>query len=102
MKKAYIIGKVTGLPRNEVITKFTKAAEWLKSMGYMAVNPVDLIPENTGWHDAMKACIKLMVDCDAVMLLPDWSESRGAYLEVMIARNLELPEFTQHLLSSRL
>lgn len=96
-KKVYIIGAVTGLEREAVVAKFEKAANALKGAGMVPVNPVDVVPAESTWNDAMRQCIKTMLTCDAVLLLPDWEESRGAMLEVMIARNLEMPQFSQSL-----
>lgn len=100
--KVYVIGAVTGHPREEVAAKFSKAAAQLKSAGMIPVNPVDIVPQETSWHDAMRQCIKAMLTCDAVMILPCWQQSRGATLEVMIARNLDMKILTQSLQFSRL
>ena len=102
MKQVYIIGAVTGLPREEVVAKFEKAAYALKAGGMVPINPVNIVPEDANWNDAMRQCIKVLVTCDAVMLLPDWCESKGATLEVAIARNLDMPQFTQSLKYSKL
>ncbi len=100
--KVYIIGAVTGLPREAVVAKFDKAAATLKSAGMIPVNPVEFVAEDTNWHDAMRQCIKAMLTCDAVMILDDWMESKGAMLEVAIARNLDMQQFTQSLKYSSL
>jgi hypothetical protein len=96
-KKVYIIGAVTGIPVDEVQAKFAKAAESLKSMGMIPVNPIDFVPEDLNWNEAMKICIRTLIDCDMVLLLPDWQESKGGTLEVAIARNFELPELRHSL-----
>lgn len=101
-KKVYIIGAVTGLEREAVVAKFDKAAQALKGAGMVPVNPIDLVPETSTWNEAMRICISRMMLCGAVLLLPDWEESRGATLEVMIARNLEMPQFEQSLKFSKI
>lgn len=101
-KKVYIIGAVTGLPVEEVQAKFSKAAESLKSMGMVPVNPIDFVPEGLPWGEAMKLCIRALIDCEMVLLLPCWQESRGGTLEVSIARNLEIKEMRYSLNMSRL
>lgn len=102
MKKVYIIGAVTGLPDEEVQAKFAKAALSLKNMGMVPVNPVDFVPKDLHWGEAMKLCIRALIDCDMVLLLPDWQESKGGTLEVSIARNLEIPELRYSLRMSGL
>lgn len=96
-KKVYIIGAVSGLEREAVVAKFEKAAQALKSAGMVPVNPVEVVPETSTWNDAMRQCIAALVTCDAVVILPDWNNSKGAYLEVMIARNLDMPQFVHTL-----
>ncbi|MFH1121769.1 MAG: DUF4406 domain-containing protein [Bacteroidota bacterium] len=97
MKKVYIIGAVSGLPAEEVQAKFAKAAESLKSMGMVPVNPVEFVPEDLEWKEAMKLCIRALIDCDMVLLLPDWQYSKGGTLEVSIARNLDISELRHSL-----
>jgi hypothetical protein len=87
MTKVYIIGRVTGLPRNEVVSKFEKGEQMVKSMNLHPVNPINLVPEDAHWADAMRICIKALIDCDAVLLLPDHENSRGSAMELMIAKN---------------
>jgi len=101
-KKCYIIGKVTGLPREQVVSKFEKTEALVKSMNMHPVNPVAIIPEGTPWHEAMKLCIKLLVDCDFVLVLPDHSGSKGSMLELTISRGLQIPEFFGHFKMSEL
>jgi hypothetical protein len=102
MKKVYIIGAVTGLPVEEVEIKFQKAALSLKNMGMIPVNPIEIIREDMPWGDAMKICIRALIDCDMVLLLPDWPESKGGTLEVSIVRSLEIPEMRYSLKMSRI
>ncbi|MPL87606.1 hypothetical protein SDC9_33607 [bioreactor metagenome] len=91
--KVYIVGAVTGLDPEEVRAKFMSAEERLKRMGFVPVNPVNHVEEGTGWVEAMKICIPLLVSCDAVFKLPDYEYSKGSLLELTIARNLEMNEF---------
>jgi len=88
MTKVYIIGRVTGLPRHEVVSKFEKGEQMVKGMNMHPVNPINLVPEETHWSDAMRICIKALIECDAVLLLPDHESSRGSAMELMIAKNV--------------
>ena len=91
--KVYIIGKITGLPREYVVEKFRKAELKLQGAGMIVVNPVNLVPEETTWNAAMRTCIGALVKCDAVALCGDWHKSEGGKLEAEIALQLDLITF---------
>lgn len=91
-KKIYIAGKVTGLPYDEVKCKFENAkAELFKRHESIVIAVVDplasVLPDET-WPNAMRICISLLMRCDAIALLPDWNQSRGATLERQLALTL--------------
>jgi len=88
MKTIYICGKVTGDPNYK--EKFLKEENRLLSFGYEPANPAALVPSNEDWSKAMKATIRIMLLCDGVSLLPDWKKSKGAKIEVKLARELGL------------
>lgn len=88
--KVYIAGKVSGLPRAEVIEKFERAEKCLIEHGHEVVNPMKLVPAGTDWFQAMRICIREMMICEAVFVLPDWLGSRGAILETDLADDLEI------------
>lgn len=90
-QKVYIAGKVTGLSRLEVVAKFTKAESEWKQKGYEVINPIKIVKsKKTEWEDAMKICIKEMMNCDTVYALKDWNKSRGAKVEIMLALSLNI------------
>jgi hypothetical protein len=41
----------------------------------------------------MRGDIKALLDCDAILLLPGWTQSRGAVLEQRIAADMGLPHY---------
>jgi hypothetical protein len=45
-------------------------------------------PENVKWETCLKYNLKIIVDCDVLVLLPNWKKSRGAKLEVHVAKAL--------------
>ncbi|MEM5371338.1 DUF4406 domain-containing protein [Paraburkholderia azotifigens] len=92
--KIYISGPMTGLPDSNK-PAFNAEAARLREMGFEVVNPaeVDLGPKAT-WFQYMRADLKLMLDCDAIALLPGWMKSRGAAIEHWIARALGFQVFT--------
>ncbi len=93
-KKIYIAGKVTGEPKHKTCLKFAMAKKEIEALGFEAVNPLEIVGDfKTPWDVAMKICIKALVDCDAIVLLPDWADSKGARFEHEIAENLDMPIF---------
>ena len=91
-KKIYIAGKVTGLPQDEVYAKFADMQTNLESVGFDVINPIEVVNNaQSTWLEAMKLCIKELVTCDAVYLLPCHTNSRGAIIEKQLADNLGIP-----------
>lgn len=94
MKKIYIAGKVTGLPKEEVIEKFAAMQKKIENLGFEAVNPIEIVKDfNTPWNQAMRLCIAALTLCDAIVLLPDWMNSNGAKIEWDISKQLKIPDF---------
>lgn len=93
--KIYIAGKVTGLPAGEVFAKFNTVAYQLKRKGLDVVNPLDLCSTAWSWERCMHECLRNMLDCDAVFLLPDWQYSRGARLEKEVAEGVGMTIYTK-------
>lgn len=87
-RRVYVAGKVTGLPKEQVTSKFNQIATKLNGLGYHVVKPIAITDEARTWDDAMRSDIKKMLECDELHMLPDWQESRGAQLERDIAIRL--------------
>ncbi len=100
--KIYIIGKVTGLDYSETQKKFSQVEEDIIKAGHLAVNPMRIVPKNTGWTIAMKMLLPHLADCDAVYLLPDWKKSLGGQLEYFIANALQYRLITRQMLDEML
>lgn len=87
--KLYIAGPMTGMPEHN-FPAFHEAAAKLETAGYQVVhtaNPENLEPEkvkSTSWEQWLRKAIAVMMDADAIALLPGWQASRGARLEVMV------------------
>ena len=89
--KVYIAGKVSGLPKGETFIKFAQAEYWLRQQGHETVNPLRLCLSSWTWEQCMRVCIPELMKCDAICLLHDWAESRGAVWEYHDAQMLKMP-----------
>lgn len=90
--KVYIIGKVTGLNYQQCCDQFEEVHLQLEDMGHKVVNPTRIVPEGTGWIEAMKICLKELIDCEAYYRLPNALSSKGGLCELFIANELKLIE----------
>lgn len=79
---------MTGLPEFNFPAFHAKAAE-LRAQGFDVVNPAEHAEEpNKSWAEYLRKDIRMLMDCDAIWLMPGWSKSRGARLEHHIANEL--------------
>ena len=92
--KIYLAGKITGLHVRDYTESFNYWKKFFTKKGYKVVSPIDL-PHNhpPDWKEFMKEYIKAMVDCDCLFAMNNWLDSKGARLEVEIARGLEIEIF---------
>lgn len=92
--KLYIAGPMSNLPDFNYPAFFT-AAKNLKSAGFGTINPARVRPglakQPTTWLDFMRLSLLDLSECEGIATLPGWTKSRGASLEVEIARRLGLP-----------
>lgn len=89
-KKVYISGPIAHYDIEERKAAFAKAAITLRSEGFEPVNPF-CNPlhlngrEDADWRDHMREDIKMLLDCDYIVLLPNWEKSNGCKLELDVA-----------------
>lgn len=86
-RRVYVAGPMTGFPELN-FPAFHAVAAHLRSEGFEVVNPAELNDGEKSWADCMRTDIAQLVTCDAVVTLPGWPASKGASLEVEIARSL--------------
>jgi hypothetical protein len=88
--KIYIAGAITGHDLQERRETFMKWQKYFEDRGYAVVNPMEL-PHNHDktWESYMKECIVALVDCTTIFLIDGWEESKGAQLELHIAKKLD-------------
>ena len=92
--KVYISGQITSLKHDQYRKAFAAAAKFLEKEGHEAVDPSKLgKPEQRSWHYYMKKAIPQLCECDAIYMLKGWGNSKGAQLEMTIAKGLDMPIF---------
>ncbi len=88
--RCYIAGPMTGLPEFNFPAFNAKAAD-LRAQGWHVENPAEHgHVEGADWGDYLRYDISRIATCEAIFLLPGWSKSTGASLEVHIARTLDM------------
>lgn len=102
-KRLYLAGPMTGYPEYN-FPLFNRAAKLLRELGYDVFNPA----ENTDNGEIqslayyMRLDIPALLASEAVVLLPDWQQSRGANLEVWIALDLDMPVYRAEIQDDRI
>lgn len=96
IKKVYISGKISGIEETAPAL-FEASEQYLRNNGYEPVNPLTIThAHDKSWHSYMREDIRALCECDAIYLLANWHDSRGAMVEYMIAQHLELTIMHQH------
>lgn len=85
----YIAGPMTGYP-NFNYPEFAYVAGILRDRGVDVRSPheIDAGGIERPWEWYMRACLKMLTDCDEILMLVGWQKSRGARLEHYIAEKL--------------
>lgn len=83
----YISGKITGT--KDFYQRFNAAEEKLLRQGYTPINPVKNVPKGMSWEYYMRQDIIKLLQCDTIYMLKGWRSSRGARLELLIAKKLK-------------
>lgn len=91
-KVIYIAGRITGVPK--YWEAFEKAEDELTAMGFVVLTPTRL-PYNLDNEKAMKICLAMIDQADAVYFLPGWSRSIGANLEMAYCKYTGKPHATR-------
>jgi hypothetical protein len=86
--RVYLSGKMTGLPDFNY-PAFNEAAAKLRALGLEVCNPAENPAPPCGtWTGYMRMALRQLVDCDCIVLLPGWSDSKGALIERRLAQAL--------------
>jgi hypothetical protein len=97
VKKIYISGPITSITPEMAKPIFEAAENKLTEMGFKAVNPMcNGISPLAPWKEHMRADIKLLMECDGIMMLDNWHKSKGASLEYKNAKGLNFEFMGKH------
>ena len=91
----YIAGKVTGLPKAEVRSKFAKKKLEMELKGFIVLNPIDFIGPDENWQIAMRMALPLLMMSDVICMLPCWRDSDGAKIEFEMAAKFGISTITE-------
>ena len=96
-RKLYISGPMTGLPEFN-FPAFAQAADWYRTLGCDVLSAHEVKhdePNGLGslpWHEYLRAdLIAMLTECDEIVMLPGWQNSKGATLERHVAMALGFP-----------
>lgn len=89
MKRIYLSGKINGLTKEDIKDNFEIGRRYVKAkLGSVLIDDPsrleDAIPGGT-YEFYMKKSLEMMLECDEVYFLPNWTTSRGANLEMQVA-----------------
>lgn len=89
--KIYISGKITGIEA-EAKMLFNEVEKHITLYNHLPINPLNLnhSQHNKSWYSYMRVCLAAMMDADAIVMLSNWKESRGACFENEIALRLKM------------
>ena len=94
--KIYLSGKISGI-EDSAFELFEEAEKDILIDGHEVVNPIKLPHKHDKtWEAYMKECVKALMDCDAVYALSNWKESKGARMEVKLAKKLNIRVIKQN------
>lgn len=93
----YISGPMKGV-KGHNYPAFERATKALRGMGLKVVSPHEFFPppgadETIDWQERLmrlRRDIVTLPSCQAIVMLPGWSKSRGARLELNTAMELDM------------
>lgn len=98
--RVYISGQITGLEPQEAQERFEGAEYLLENIGLTPINPLkNGLPFNSSWEEHLVKDIEMLMSCNAIMLLGNWGNSKGARIEKQIAEEMGLKVLHEEVLN---
>lgn len=97
-KKIYISLPITGQPIVEARRKAQAIKTEISKMGHVVITPFDVCPKkDMPYSYYMGKDIMALLECDAILMMPGWSASKGCMAEFEVAKiyNKELLFFNE-------
>lgn len=89
--KVYLSGPMTGLPDHNY-PAFEAARTDLRQEGFKVLCPAEAgVVKGWTWEQYLRRDLAMVISAHAVVVLDGWQQSRGACLEVHVARELGMP-----------
>ncbi len=89
--RVYLSGPMTGYPEHNFPLSALVRSQ-LRDEGFEVLCPAEAgVVEGWSWEQYLRRDLRMVLDADAVIVLPGWEESRGAVLETDVARQLAMP-----------
>lgn len=89
MTRVYLSGPMSGM-KDFNFPEFNAAEKKLRELGYDVYNPAG-IPLDKNYAGCMRECIPAIFTCNSMVVLGGWEHSKGARLEVAVARAIDMP-----------
>lgn len=99
MKKIYISGPMTGYDDMNFPAFYEMENKLKNYIDVEVVNPAKVSHlaeekyKNPSYFDYLREDFRVLLDCDAVVMLTGWKESRGCMAELALAKALSIPFF---------
>lgn len=93
-ERIYLSGPISGYDIEERRKAFQEIEWMLNAQGYEVVNPIahaDAHPEDDTTYKHMKRDIELLLTCNYIYLMRNWTHSKGCQVEFEVATSIGLP-----------
>lgn len=89
MERVYISLPITGHPMEGVVERIERTKESLRKLGYAPISPLDPVVNNDHskpYNVLLGNDITALLECDTVLFMDGWENSKGCRLEHAAAR----------------